>query len=138
VLSIKEANKQLNQLAKTMNDQRTENQKRLDEWLFHLQLDSKLPVFAWLYLIGDHTIQIHHDTQAGDILSTDSISHQQVIEFAKAAYSAEIITHDIADKFPLGLLLIWGNRNLAACNINPEKNRLMLFVAHQNQWNCYN
>jgi len=113
-----------------MNDQRTENQKRLDDWLFHSELMSKISVFGWLYLIGDRAIQIHHDTQSGDTLSTDSISHQQVIEFAKAANSAEIITPDIADKFPLGLLLVWGNRTLAACNISPEKNRVMLFVAH--------
>lgn len=112
-----------------MNDQRTEIQKSLDWHLFHLQLESKLPVFAWLYLIGDRSIQIHHDTQSGGTLSTNSTSHHQVIELAKVANKVEIIKHGMDDKFPLGLLLVWGDRSLAACNINPEKNRIMLFTA---------
>lgn len=113
-----------------MNDQRTENQKSLDEILFHLQLESKLPVFAWLYLLGDRPIQIHHDTLSGSTLSTNSTSHHQVIELAKVANRVEIIKHGMDDKFPLGLILVWGDRSLAACNINREKNRVMFFTAN--------
>lgn len=113
-----------------MTDQRIENQKRLDEILFELQLHSKLPVFAWLYMIADRTIQLSHDTQPStDALLTGCISHLQVIELMKTANSVEIIKHGIADRFPLGLILAWGDRSLAACNINPEKNRIILFTA---------
>ncbi len=112
-----------------MNEHRTETQKKLDEWLFSLQLTSKISAFGWLYLIGNSPIKIHHDTQSREILSTNSISHEQVIELVKTADNAEIIKHGVTNKFPLGLLLLWGNRSLAACNINPEQNRIILFIA---------
>jgi hypothetical protein len=97
-----------------MSDQRTEVQKKLDEMLFRLQLESKLSVFAWLYLIGDRPSEL---------------SHQEIIELAITATSVRLQRLDIPDKFPLGLILIWGDASLAACNINPDKNRVMLFTA---------
>lgn len=100
-----------------MNDQRTENQKTLDEILFRLKLESNLPVFAWLYLIGDRPSQL---------------SHQEIIELAITATFVKLQRLDIPDKFPLGLILIWGDAGLAACGINPEKNRVMLFTVSAN------
>lgn len=103
-----------------------EEQKRLqdlisrcEDKLFELHLQAKSPVFAWLYLIGDRIIE--------------NFSHQEIIELAITANKAEIVKLNIPGKFKLGLILIWGNATLAACNINPEKNRVVLCTAFDNQ-----
>lgn len=105
-----------------MNNQRSELQKEIDHHFFMLHFERMIPAFAWLYIIGDRAIF--------DYTNSQYMEHNQMQQLVKTAKAAEIVDHPVDNMFPLGLMLRWGDRKLAACGVNPDENKIIFFVAH--------